>query len=404
MSVALMTKTTGPLPTIEPEQYTILIVDGTPTSADNIRAYLAATGYQVEVTHFGSEAWDLIQQHQPDLIVLDMHLPDADGLNICKRIKREEALGFLPVIMTTSDTEADLRLAGMLSGADEYLLKPVDGAALLARVRALLSAKKRFDMLVATNRALADDLARQNQQLEEALRVARDLDVLKSAIVRNVGHELRTPLLQVKSAVALLAEQIHASDPEGVDRLLDMAQQATTRLEETIGNITQLGEISNVKREPVVLDESVELALRNLRRRWSSREETERVKKHYSANLPLVMGDRRGIAQVLQLLLDNALKFSPNGGPVEVLIKTHKDEQVWIGVRDYGIGIAEDQLERIFESFYQVDSSPTRSFGGAGVGLFLARLLLDKMGSRIDVKSELGKGSTFSFTLPQAHL
>jgi signal transduction histidine kinase len=118
-------------------------------------------------------------------------------------------------------------------------------------------------------------------------------------------------------------------------------------------------------------------------------------------NVPLVLGDRGGLAQVLQQLIDNALKFSPDGGPVEV-IGERCDGTVRVAVRDTGIGIPQDQIGRIFQAFYQIDSSTTRSFGGTGVGLAIAKLILDKMGTTIKVESKPGVGSTFSFMLPIA--
>jgi len=179
-----------------------------------------------------------------------------------------------------------------------------------------------------------------------------------------------------------------------------MAVEAIGRLESTVANITQLVESQNLKLEPVVIGESVVLATRNLGRIWKQHD-TRRMRQLYPPETPVVLADKRGAAQVLQQLLDNALKFSPDGTPVDILIESRPEGQVWIAVRDYGIGIAPDQLERIFEPFYQVDSSSTRRFGGIGLGLAIAQLLASQMNTRIEVESTLGRGSTFSFTLPR---
>jgi signal transduction histidine kinase len=106
------------------------------------------------------------------------------------------------------------------------------------------------------------------------------------------------------------------------------------------------------------------------------------------------------MARLLQLLLDNALKFSPDDSPVYILSWMTEDDQVWIGVQDFGIGIAQEQHARIFEAFYQVDGSSTRRYGGTGAGLALALLLAQGMKTSIRVESEKDKGSIFSFSLP----
>jgi two-component system phosphate regulon sensor histidine kinase PhoR len=117
--------------------------------------------------------------------------------------------------------------------------------------------------------------------------------------------------------------------------------------------------------------------------------------------MPLVLGDKNGVAQVLQQLIDNGLKFSPNGGTV-IVTATHLENGVQIAVTDKGIGVDEDQIERIFQEFYQVEQGTTRRFGGAGTGLAIVKLILDRLGVNIEVKSRRGEGSVFSFVLPFA--
>lgn len=393
---------TGPLPPGTSNSQTILILNSDETDAESISAHLAGADYRIRIVKSSSDIWESFRQITPDVIVLVMDQPDVDALAVCQQIKQDETLGFMPVIMIAASDSDNQRLAGVRSGADEYLVRPIEKREFLARIRALVSVRKRFNELLAANRKLTHDLAERNAQLEKALKSAEELDIIKSAIVRNVSHELRTPLLQVKSAIALLDEELETETLGS--SILNMAAQAVGRLESTVSSITQLAESQNLKLEPIVLDESIDLAIRNLERSWKSHDDYKRIIKAYRPDIPLARGDKRGIAQVLQVLLDNALKFSPDGGPVEVMITPLTDESVWIGVRDHGIGIPKDKLDRIFESFYQVESSSTRRFSGVGVGLTLANFILDQLGSSIQVESEPGKGSTFSFVLAQETL
>ena len=395
-------KGSHPLTAFTPAHHTLLIVaDGLSDPADIVEVVESAGYHALSARHTDALSILLAKAH-PHLLIIVADEPEPDGLALCERIKAEDS--FLPIVMITASDGADLRLAGMESGADAYLIRPIIGQELLVQIRSLLAIKLRFDGLAAANRQLNRDVEQRNNQLERALKSARDLDVIKGAIVRNVGHELRTPLLQVKAAVGLLDEETREGLPETdttLRKLIDMATQATIRLESTVVNITQLAEIQNLGVEEVALNESVDLAIRNLERLWKSQvNNVKRIRKDYDEPLPLVRGHKRGIAQVLQHLLDNALKFSPDGGPVDVILRPRADGTVWIAVRDEGIGIAKREHKRIFEAFYQVDHSSTRKFNGVGVGLALVKLILDSLGTTTTVDSALGKGSTFSFCLP----
>ncbi len=240
---------------------------------------------------------------------------------------------------------------------------------------------------------------RHRQQLADLEKNSDEIELLKNAIVQNVSHELKTPLLQVKSAVALIAED--AKD----NSLSQMAVTATTRLETIVKNITLLaGSMNGGDISPVIVSESVDLALRNLRRSWLHKNDIDRVEIHITDDLLPVHADKQGFSIIMQQLIDNALKFSKSSGrPVEVHAY-QTDNGIYIAVKDYGIGIAEDKLKQIFDTFYQIDSSSTRKYGGTGVGLAIVRLILEKHNVAIKVDSTLGEGSTFYFTLQPAQL
>lgn len=250
--------------------------------------------------------------------------------------------------------------------------------------------------------ALRDQLQQLQQEnadlranIEEQERLRRHLETLKNAIVTNVSHELKTPLLQVKSAVALMAEDIED------EKLVNFATNATARLEALVKNITLMGSNLAPQLGPVIVPDTIEYARRNLSRAWDNRDAHNRIQIERDAKLPPVLADRQGLSTVLQLLLDNALKFSQ--GAVIASARRIGDE-VEIAVTDSGIGIAADHLNTIFDTFYQVDGSSTRRYGGSGVGLAIVRLILDHHHTQIKVKSHVGEGTTFAFRLPVVHL
>ncbi len=244
--------------------------------------------------------------------------------------------------------------------------------------------------------ALTSEIQNLTAELSTEKKSGDEIALLKSAIIRNVSHELRTPLLQVKSAVSLLAEDANNST------LAEYALDATARLEAAVKNITQLANSMDEMNIAVLLvRECVESAMRNLRRTWKHKDDIDRIKIYLPAQLPPAMGDRQNISTVLQLLIDNALKFSKN---VVEISAQHMDNRVFISVKDHGVGIPEDKFEDIFQTFYQVDSSSTRQFGGMGVGLAIVQLILERHDVTVHLESVVGKGSTFTFALPIAHI
>ncbi|MBL8163331.1 MAG: HAMP domain-containing histidine kinase [Anaerolineae bacterium] len=297
-----------------------------------------------------------------------------------------------PLLVLLSENSHDL------SGAD-VVLPPMPARQLSLLITPLVRAHQEQQRMAELNNALAEQTRSLQRELEMERRRSEEIDLLKNAIVRNVAHELRTPLLQVKSAVALLAE-----DTGDNTTLVELAMGATTRLEAVVRNITLLNELINEsleKRdlEAVLLREVVDSAIRNLRRSWEHKSQVERIKVSIPDELPPVLGDKQRLAIAIQLILDNALKFSSKA--VEVTCRRHSRE-VEITIRDFGIGIPRDHVAHIFDSFYQVDSSSTKRYGGMGIGLAIVRFILERHKTRIHVETEVDQGSSFSFRLPIA--
>lgn len=241
------------------------------------------------------------------------------------------------------------------------------------------------------------------------MRREREAQRAKSELLSNISHELRTPLVPIKGYAELLlkrkvpaakareslAEIVEAADrlEVVVQRLLDVAAQEATPL--------------NVRREAV----EVRPLLDSVVGRWKARADSAHpITRRVARNLPVLTGDRRLLERCLDELVDNALKFSPLGGPVSVTALLSgdggalpgTDAAVRISVRDHGIGIAEDLLDGIFDDFAQGDSSPTRQFGGLGLGLALVRRVVAAHQGELLCETTPGEGSTFTLVLPAA--
>ena len=255
--------------------------------------------------------------------------------------------------------------------------------------------------VVLKNARLYQALQERTNELSQAYEELKELDRLRTQLVQNVGHELRTPLSLIQGYVELLLQGDLGPILDSQRAALQIIREHTATLTRLIYNLTMLQAVprETLALAPVSVVEVVQHALAEFRRPAGRAGIVFR--EELPAGLPPVLGDRERLGLVFSHLIDNAIKFSPNGGTVT--IRAWADEsQVYVSITDEGIGIAPEHLGRVFERFYQVDGSTTRRFGGMGIGLALALEVVEAHGGTVEVKSEPGKGSTFTVVLPQA--
>jgi GAF domain-containing protein len=239
------------------------------------------------------------------------------------------------------------------------------------------------------------------EELRQAYDELRELDRLKSQFVQNISHELRTPLTFVKGYADLLAENAMGHLSQEQRRGVEIIAHKTEAIIDLVNAIITLQEIESVPigKEPTSLQQVVEMVVETARATASGSGVELEVKAPQET--AWIMADEDRLVQVFDNLIGNAIKFSPDGGVVQIRIRDQGDS--WqVEVEDQGIGIPEDQLEKIFERFYQVDGSTTRRFGGTGLGLAIAKEIVLNHDGTIWAESELGKGSTFFVKLPKA--
>jgi len=250
------------------------------------------------------------------------------------------------------------------------------------------------------NAQLYTTLEERAAKLEQAYTELQEIDKLKDELVQNVSHELRTPLTFIKGYVELLLEEDMGSLNEGQRESLTIVADKTNALTRLVSDIIYLQQVEweSLRFSQQDMREMARLALQSCEVAAVTAGIFLRLQA--ASALPPIPVDRDRINQVFDNLLGNAIKFSPRGGTITIEV-VDAGEMIQLGVLDTGVGIPGDKLDRVFDRFYQVDGSATRRFGGAGLGLAIARRIVEAHGGHIWVESEVGQGSAFRFTLPK---
>jgi two-component system phosphate regulon sensor histidine kinase PhoR len=228
------------------------------------------------------------------------------------------------------------------------------------------------------------------------------LEALKADFIATASHELRTPLAAVYGAAQTLLRHDFALDEGGRDRFVSLIADESERLGRIVNEILLANQLDagrlDLGREPF---DSVEVVERVVEATRAFAPAEISFKISAGEELPLVAADRDKVRQVLVNLVENAIKYSPDGGKIEVGVEAH-DGAVRFCVRDEGLGIPEGEEKRIFEKFFRLDPQMSRGVGGTGLGLYICNELVTRMGGRIWVEANGKKGSTFVFELPAA--
>jgi signal transduction histidine kinase len=346
---------------------------------------LRRAGFEVFEAATGHSAVRQAQVHRPHVVVLDVRLPDISGLEVCKMLKSDAQTSAALVVQTSASyvTSAD-KAEGLGSGADAYLTQPFESEELVATIHSLLRGRR----LEAEARQMAHALSEKDQRKDEFLAM--------------LAHELRNPLSAILTASRLLQTPAPA-----VQRLASTVERQALHLARMVDDLLDVSRITRgkiqLRHEPVEMNDVVQRAIDAMRPTFERRSHELRYERHGEAMV--VSADPVRLEQILCNLLGNAAKYTRDRGQVRVQVsRVHLDGQqrARVVVRDDGIGLSPEDQARIFDLFYQVDTSIARSQSGLGIGLTMAKRLIELQGGSIAVHSEgRDRGATFAVELPE---
>lgn len=349
----------------------ILVVDDSADNSFLIQAILEEEAYKVDIADSGSAALAKIEADPPDLVLLDVMMPGMDGYEVTRRIRDNPQLPFMPILLITAYDQPSVA-KGLDTGADDFIRKPVEFDELLARVRSLLRLKHSVDE--------RDQIARQREDF-----------------VSRLAHDLRTPLVAADRMMSLFQQgALGELSPEMLDAIATMAR-SNQNLLQMVNTLLEVYRYEAGRKSltfsPVDMRELVQEVTQELAPLATEKNLLLDLQIQESGN-EKILGDRLELHRVITNLIGNALKFTDKGS---VCVRLGSEGNwVVVDVEDTGSGMSAEEQITIFERFRQ--GNHRRS--GSGLGLYLSRRIVEAHAGSIDVKSELGKGSTFTLRLP----
>lgn len=363
----------------------ILIADDERDLVEMLAYNLKRKGYQTVPAYDGFEAWQKIESEKPDLLILDLMMPELDGWELCRMIRqngREEVRG-IGILMLTARAMPEDRVHGLEMGADDYLTKPFSLSELILRVEKL------------------DEKRRAVCQLKEEMESLHSSVQKKESSLRKVVHDLKNPLLSMgASAKRMLRRNQNEEELKILKTIYDSSIRLTRWIDDTLFSPDHSSKKIKEEMKEIEVQPMIQQAIDLIKD--ASRDKNIEIHFETSPSIPLVYCQEQLLFRAIENLLSNALKYTSGGGRIDVTVTSYIEWKnggvVEISIRDTGIGILEDEIDRIFEPFYRGRNALTET--GAGLGLSFVKEVVDLHRGRILVQSEAQKGSTFSILLP----
>ena len=411
----------------------ILIVEDSLTQQEKLKHLLMRHHYRVMTANNGKQALALLSLHKPALIISDVVMPEMNGYAFCKQFKSEKSNQSTPVIILTSLSNSEDVLEGLGCGADYFFTKPYNDDYLISGIQQILAnkdlsgtkracvelevtfaGKKRFitadpqqiiSLLLSTYEAAVTRNTELLQTQEALNKLTADLKKtarIKSEFLANMSHELRTPLSSIIGFFEVLFDETFGPINEKQKKYVNNVLTSGKHLLLLINQMLDMAKVEAGKMKLELSSLPMKSLLNDISLLIADMISKKKLQMllEIPEDLPNIEADELRVKEILLNLLSNAIKFTPDGGKIGMRAKK-VDSGIEIEVWDTGVGIASENMEKIFEGFFRVDTPYSRVTEGTGLGLPLSKKLVELHGGVFSVESKgLNSGTSVRFTLP----
>ena len=361
----------------------VLIVDDLPNNVRLLSIMLTEKGYQVRKAINGQMALNTVRSLIPDLILLDINMPDLNGYQVCEQLKADEKTREIPVIFISALDDVLDKVKAFQVGGVDYISKPFQGEEVMARIENQLT------------------ICRQKKQLQNEIKERQKAEETLEIYLHAVSHDLRNPVIGMSMILNNLIKNSQGETKEVSRKILQQMANSCDRQLTLIDSLveTRQNDLWGVSLElnPLSLYEIGQ----QISQEWELRlkENQATLINNFSPDLPLVNGDTHHLWRVFENLLANALKHNPQGIIITLSARL-EGNYLWCSIADNGVGISETQRKKIFDRYQRGNNNNQISLG---LGLYLCRQIIHAHGGEIGIMNNDEKGSQFWFTLPIAY-
>jgi two-component system, sensor histidine kinase and response regulator len=417
----------------------ILIVDDNHNNLLLLNFLLSKNGYKVQQATSGKIALEAAQTQPPDLILLDILMPNINGYEVCRQLKASEATSDIPVIFISALSDVFDKVKAFEVGGVDYITKPFQIQEILVRVENQLGMRhqqvmlqqeicdrqkaeialqeanltleqrvqertKELESAILCLQVEVEERKRAEDRVQQSLEKERELSDLRSRLIATLSHEFRTPLSLILMASEAIEYRYERLDQQTKERKFNQIRVGVDRITQILDdalmfNETQSSELSCYPL-PINLTEFCQEIIGKYEQ-INQDTHTITLESNIPSDIPIYL-DPSLFDQVISHLLANSIRYSPQGGNIRLVLMV-QDNACMIQIHDEGIGIPATEWTKIFEKFYQASNANTiPGMPGAGLGLAIVKQAVEILGGTISVESEVNKGTTFTILLPQA--